>query len=357
MVEEQLAEARKAAGDEQLAAALAAAQTAAETAAAAHYRAAEQLAAQNPDQVKARADNARAVLDRLRQERREVELALTRVRSVLDVRGEAGLHDQLDRAQSELLHLERRREHGERRATAADLLYQTLRRHRDAAKRAYVAPFREQLERFGRVVFDGELSIELDHEDLRVVSRTLDGVTVPWESLSMGAREQLSLLSRLACAVLVARPDAGDGGVPVIIDDALGNSDPARLERLGAVLALAGRESQVIVLTCTPDRYRCVGSATVIRLGAGGVGEEPPAAEQPAGEPIREEPAAEERPGEAAVLACLREAGIPLGKAEIVARSGLPERQWSATITALVEQGRVVREGERRGARYRLAEG
>ena len=59
---------------------------------------------------------------------------------------------------------------------------------------------------------------------------------------------------------------APDGGVPVILDDALGNSDPRRLEAMGAVLAVAGRQSQIIVLTCQPDRYEHVGGAHVVRL-------------------------------------------------------------------------------------------
>jgi hypothetical protein len=52
----------------------------------------------------------------------------------------------------------------------------------------------------------------------------------------------------------------------VLIDDALGYSDPARLEGLGAALSHAGRAGQVIVLTCMPDRYAGVGGAGVVRL-------------------------------------------------------------------------------------------
>ena len=82
--------------------------------------------------------------------------------------------------------------------------------------------------------------------------------------LSSGAREQLCVLSLLACAGIVAVD--GRDGVPVIIDDALGWTDRDRLERLGAAFAAAGRDAQVIVLTCDPARYRTVGSATVRRL-------------------------------------------------------------------------------------------
>ena len=74
------------------------------------------------------------------------------------------------------------------------------------------------------------------------------------------------MLSRLACAAIVS-PDGA--GAPVIIDDALGWSDPDRLERMGAAIAAAGRQCQVIILTCTPGRYAHIGNATTIRLPSG----------------------------------------------------------------------------------------
>jgi acyl-CoA synthetase (AMP-forming)/AMP-acid ligase II len=122
----------------------------------------------------------------------------------------------------------------------------------------------EAVERFGRLVFGSGLRVDVDHATLQVRSRTCDGVTVPVESLSGGAREQLAVIGRLAAASVVAT-DAGDGA-PVIIDDALGYSDVSRLEGLGAALAESGRTSQVIVLTCMPDRYAGVGAATTVSL-------------------------------------------------------------------------------------------
>lgn len=56
-------------------------------------------------------------------------------------------------------------------------------------------------------------------------------------------------------------------GEPLILDDALGYSDPGRLEAMGAVLALAGRSCQVILLTCYPERYRHVGGAAIRQIG------------------------------------------------------------------------------------------
>ena len=56
------------------------------------------------------------------------------------------------------------------------------------------------------------------------------------------------------------------GIVPIFLDDALGNTDPERLKLMGAVLAKAGKECQIIILTCVPQRYSNVGEATVVHL-------------------------------------------------------------------------------------------
>jgi hypothetical protein len=45
-----------------------------------------------------------------------------------------------------------------------------------------------------------------------------------------------------------------------------------------------------------------------------------------------------------------------VGKAEILRSSGLDEAAWTPTIRSLLEQGRVIRQGQRRGATYQLPE-
>ncbi len=63
-------------------------------------------------------------------------------------------------------------------------------------------------------------------EDWSVLTRTLNGKTLPFDALSVGAKEQLGILTRLAAGQIVSK----QGGVPLIIDDALGFSDPSRLD-------------------------------------------------------------------------------------------------------------------------------
>ncbi len=260
---------------------------AADEASAAATQAAAALAADDPASVRERLANARHVLDRLLRERYDVELQAQRITAEIEIQGEDGLADRLARAMEALARVEQ--EHGavERRAAAAEVLYECFTRHRDLAQRAYVAPFKAEVERLARLVFGVGVEVEVDHATLQVTSRTRDGVTVGFEALSGGAREQLAVLGRLACAALVAPDgdDASDMGAPVVFDDALGYSDPGRLEGLGAAIAIAGRRCQVIVLTCMPDRYAGVGSARVVRLEPG----VPPSG---AGAPVAGEPGA-----------------------------------------------------------------
>lgn len=228
-----------------------------------HSAAKVALDAQKPEVAKELLENAVEVLNRTIEERHDREKDLERVKALLELRGEAGLHDQLAEAETELEHARHERDSIERRARAAELLYQTLAHRRDVAIRSYVRPFQQQLEGLAAIVFAPDVSFEIDHQSLQVVSRTLGGKTLPWASLSGGAREQLCVLQRLAASALVS----GDGGTPVILDDALGFSDPRRLQWLGAAFAVAAKTGQqVLVFTCQPDRYRHIGRAKLISL-------------------------------------------------------------------------------------------
>ncbi len=260
--ERNLVAAREERSDADLSGALALAQQAAYDAGGALEQARAAVAEVDPGSLSALLENARAATKRAATELGKNENRLTTLRVHLDHQGEAGLQEQLDEARTRYEHLEREHERTEARAQAAQLLHETFERRRAESRRRYLAPFKQRIDQFGRIVFGPAFKVELD-DDLRLARRTLDGITLDLEQLSVGAREQLGVLSRLACAAIVS-PDGG--GAPVVLDDALGWSDPSRLARMGAAIAAAGRECQVIVLTCTPGRYSHVGGAKVVAL-------------------------------------------------------------------------------------------
>ena len=224
----------------------------------------EDLSAADPDSVQVLLDNAQAASRRAVGELRDNQEEERELRASLKLRGEEGLHTRLGEAQRRMRSVRRQHERLEARANAAELLHAKFGARRQESRLRYQAPLSERIEEFGRIVFGSDFKVEMG-DDLEVVGRTLEGVTLDVDQLSAGAREQLGLLSRLACAVIVS---PGGGGAPVIIDDALGWSDPDRLSRMGAAIGAAGQRCQIIILTCTPGRYAHVGNARVIRIPA-----------------------------------------------------------------------------------------
>jgi uncharacterized protein YhaN len=57
---------------------------------------------------------------------------------------------------------------------------------------------------------------------------------------------------------------ANDGGTPFILDDAVGYTNLESLKLMGAVLAVAARECQIIIFTCVPERYAFIGEAAIV---------------------------------------------------------------------------------------------
>ncbi len=259
--QENLDKARRKESDETLEANLTAANRAVLSEDTACRSAVASLEACNPEQVKALSDSAKGSLKTRKTSYESKDKVLTEVQTRLRIMGEEGLHEKLNAAENQLEQLDFKNRATERRAAAAKCLFDIMREERDKASRAYVAPLKDKIERLGRLVFDPSFQVTID-DDLKITSRTVSGVTVPFDSLSGGTREQLSLIYRLSCSMIVAK----DGGTPVILDDALGYTDPERLKLMGAVLAVAAKECQIVIFTCVPERYAFIGEAAVVPL-------------------------------------------------------------------------------------------
>jgi len=201
---------------------------------------------------------ARAQLDAARAEFHDVK-------GRLEVTAAEGRHEAHERAQQVLEDARRRYESVARRARAARHLHTTLQRHRDQAHESYAAPYAREIERLGAAVYGDSFAVSVDSR-LAITHRELDGVRVRFDQLSGGAAEQLGILARLAVAAMVDDQHCA----PVVIDDALGFTDPERLERIGRVVGSSGQQhpGQIIVLTCTPHRYDGVAGAHRVTLSA-----------------------------------------------------------------------------------------
>ena len=220
------------------------------------------LKGKEPERARILLETARGSLQTSRTKREAAQKENTQVRTRLKFVGEDGLYEKLQVAGSQLQSIRSENIALFSRVSAVKLLYEVMGQRRDEARFTYVAPLKDRIDRLGQLVFNKSFEVEVN-QDLVIINRYLDGVTVPFNSLSGGTKEQLSLISRLACAIIVSN----SGGGSMVLDDALGYTDPERLKLMGAVLAKAAEECQVIILTCVPDRYSNVGEATVVRLG------------------------------------------------------------------------------------------
>ena len=255
-----LAAAREKHADDALVAARDTAVAASETAAAEAASVAEEVAAADPTQAERLRDGARNRLDNLtkrynaaRDRRLQLESRVT------SAEGEG---EKLDHARAALEVARVGRDRLRRKANAVKLLREMLVEYRDAARAKYAAPFAQSLQRYASQIFGPGTEFTLD-DALSVEARTLDGTTIDLVQLSGGAKEQMALLTRFAIADMVAGAgtDSEETRVPVVVDDALGATDPQRLARMNALFSQVGENSQVFVLTCFPQRFDRVAAA------------------------------------------------------------------------------------------------
>ena len=145
-------------------------------------------------------------------------------------------------------------------ANAWKLLRDTLQQAEREAKEIFLAPVTKRLQPYMNLVFpDTKLHLDDEGMEIAALHRTHDE---PFASLSIGTREQIAVLARLALADLLR-----EKGRPVvlILDDALVNCDDGRFKRMAHALLKAAKNVQVIILTCHEARYQALG-ATMVRL-------------------------------------------------------------------------------------------
>lgn len=213
------------------------------------------------DTTEAVADNTR-ILESLRSSYDDADSKYHRFQGVLDTHMSAGYHAALveKRGQHHDLH-----EHIQRTTAAADaarLLRDTLAAARQRAAARYQTPYVKTLTHLGQRVWGDHFSVTVA-DNLTIVSAVTrpNGVPIAYSDLSTGTREQLAVLSRLACYQLVEQ-----GHVPVILDDILGYSDPTRREDMAAAIETAtslatsdpAMAGQLIIFTCDSSRFASV---------------------------------------------------------------------------------------------------
>lgn len=138
-------------------------------------------------------------------------------------------------------------------------LRSALQSSRSAARDLYLKPVLTELRPLLGLLFD-DVAITFDEKTLLPRSIRRNGQEEEVDRLSGGMREQLSILTRLAFARLLARDSRP---APVILDDALVYSDDDRIERMFDALHRQARGQQIIVFSCRQRAFSKLGGTVL----------------------------------------------------------------------------------------------
>lgn len=140
-----------------------------------------------------------------------------------------------------------------------DRLHGALDAARAEARELYLTPVMTELAPLLSLLFEDAV-IAFNDQTLLPETLIRKGLEEEVACLSGGMREQLSILTRLAFARLMAR----DGRpAPVILDDALVYSDDDRIERMFNALHMQARDQQIIVFSCRQRAFQKLGGAAL----------------------------------------------------------------------------------------------
>ena len=156
----------------------------------------------------------------------------------------AGTENDLEQARRELARLERE-------VAVLDLLTETLTKAENDAKDRYLEPVLQNvLPYLERLFPDSAIGID-NNLNITEITRNASHEE-PFVNLSMGTREQIAVLVRLALAKLLA-----ERGTPavVVLDDALIYSDDVRMRLMFDILIEAAKDVQIIVFTCREQLF------------------------------------------------------------------------------------------------------
>lgn len=198
--------------------------------------------------------SAKQLEDAHYQRQRDID----QLQAELQAQGALGLEEQRAERARELEAITRRSSELRKRADALDHLLTLLREKRAALAQRLRAPLQKHLDRNLQILFPGAHIDIAENLSPGAITRTGENGTETgdFEHLSLGTREQMGIIARLAYADLLQ-----EAGKPtlLILDDALVNTDEDRLAQMKRVLYDAAQRHQVFIFTCHPGAWRDLG--------------------------------------------------------------------------------------------------
>ena len=219
------------------------------------HAAALRAAAVDLESVEATLNRARSVEAAVAKEINALRETVVGLSGQIGARSDDAVEEKWGETKDALTAAETRVKAFELEVAVSQRLLSALETSRSQSRDLYVAPVISELKPLLGLLFD-DVSIEFDDRTLLPQAITRDGLKEEVEHLSGGMREQLSVLTRLAFARLLAR----DGRpAPVILDDALVYSDDDRIEKMFDALHRQSRDQQIIVFSCRQRAFQRLG--------------------------------------------------------------------------------------------------
>ena len=218
----------------------------------------ERARAPSPDETERRRSRVarfRSALESQVTEADKFRQSIARLEGEIEIAGGHGLGE---RAAALML----QQEMAEAEAARIHARVEVLKHLRDTIEECYArrraelnAPLLRHLKPFlGDVFPRAELSLG---EDFAIEELNRAGPAAEhFGSLSLGTQEQIAVLVRLAMGAMISEKSED---IPVILDDALVFSDDERIEQMFDAINRAGRNQQVIVLTCRARSFASLG--------------------------------------------------------------------------------------------------
>jgi DNA repair exonuclease SbcCD ATPase subunit len=211
--------------------------------------------AEDVDRLRNRASRLQEAAANRTRDIQALQVKISNLEGQIETAGGAGLGERAAllklQAEMALAEVERHTE----RVSVLNLLKATVEQCYAKRREQLNAPLRRHLKPFLNDVFP-QSDIELG-DNFTVAGLKRSGpASELFGKLSAGTQEQVAVLVRLAMGAMICEKCED---VPIILDDALVYSDDERIEQMFDAINRAGRNQQVIVLTCRARSFASLG--------------------------------------------------------------------------------------------------
>lgn len=214
------------------------------------------------DDIQLDLERAERAWEQLGLELQQVRVECARLQARLESAGDDGRHELVQELEAELLRSEAELAGLLRQAAAARRLHEVLLDEYERARERLAEPVIARIRPYLQSLFP-HTEVWLD-EDLNLRGLRHRDTDQPFEALSGGAREQLSLLVRIGLAEVLG----ADEPWPLVLDDVLVNTDAERIRLVQRLLYQAGRRMQILLFTCHGPLFDGLGADRRIELPA-----------------------------------------------------------------------------------------